>query len=93
MLMNHPNSKVDSIERGFEPDLFSTNEDLTLIRLVLTEKDFHQGGFSSTIFPKNGVNLTQPYLKIDPIIGDHAWEPLRDASRFQYRVTTFYIFW
>ena len=51
MLMDHPDSKVDSIERGFEPDLFSSDEYLTFVRLILAEKDFHQGGFSCAILP------------------------------------------
>jgi hypothetical protein len=46
----------------------SPDPDIACIRLYETTKDVHQGGFSRTILPNDGVNLPFGYFKIDPVI-------------------------
>jgi hypothetical protein len=88
MLVDHANAHFNGVQGRAEFDLLAVNENLAFVGLILTKEDFHQGGFTGTVFTQNSVNLANLDLKIYLVVGDNAWEPLGDPPRFQDRVTT-----
>jgi hypothetical protein len=79
MLVHHPDSSRDGITRILDFEFFAANEYLSLIRLVQTVEDVHQGGFASTIFTKQGVDFALLKSEVDLIVSQHTGEAFRDV--------------
>jgi hypothetical protein len=87
VLVNHADAFIDGVERRPEFDLFATDIDLSLVRLVLAKKDFHQSGLPSAVFPQDGVDFAGFDLEIYAIVGDNSRESFGDPSRLQDCIT------
>ena len=58
MLMYHSDSQCIGIIRVFDFYFFPIFSDFTFFRLIKSEQNAHEGGFSRTILPKERMNLT-----------------------------------
>ena len=54
-------------------------QDLALVGLQDSVDDLDQGAFSGAVLAQQGMDLTRPDRKADPIVGDDALEAFADV--------------
>ena len=82
MLMYHSNAQVICIVWIFDLNFLSIFVDLALFRLIQTEQNTHQSGFTCSIFAKQSVDFTFFQLKCDIIICDDSGKTLGYSQHF-----------
>ena len=77
MLMHHSYAEGGGVVRVLYPDLLAVFEDNALLRLIETEKNAHQRGFSGSVFAQKCVDLAPSELEGDIVVGLDSRELLR----------------
>ena len=84
VLMHHTDPQRCCVVGVIDLYCLSIFSDLAFFRLVQTEQDGHQRGFTGAIFPQKGVDLALPQLKGDVVIGLDAGKLLGDVKHFDH---------
>ena len=85
MLVNHTDASGHRIARPGEVLLDAIQKHFTCVCLIQTVKNVHQGGFTSTIFPEQRVNLTGFYHQVNGIICHQAAKALSNSAQFKFQ--------
>ena len=80
MLVDHADAKSVGIVWIFDGNGLPVLADAACLRLIQTEKNRHEGGFSCTVLPQQSMYLSPPELQSDVVIGDDTRELLRDVQ-------------
>ncbi len=72
MLVHHTDSIVQGRQGIGDLDFLSLKENLSLLRLLMTEQDLHQRTFSGSVFTHQRMDFTLFYGKIYILIGHKA---------------------
>jgi hypothetical protein len=84
VLVHHPYPVLDRVSNPGETDLFASEFDRALIRLIEPEDDIYQRALSSTILTKKTVNLALVEGEVDVLVGDDSGEGLRYAANLEH---------
>ncbi len=82
VLVHHADPQVIGVIGVLDRDLLAVLLDRALLRLIQAEQHAHQRGLARAVFAQQGMDLTLFQLKGNVIIGDDAWEPLRNVEHF-----------
>ena len=84
MLIDHADAQRSRGFRGRDQNPLPVPEDLPLRREFRTVEDLHQGGFSRSVFTRNGMDLPCMQAEIYLVIGkDSVAKPLGDPGHAQ----------
>jgi len=82
VLVYHTETGRDGIARGTEADSLAFNDNRALFRLVESGQDIHQGALACAVLAEQRVHFALAQIKVDMIVGKHAWEALDDPAHF-----------
>ena len=82
MLVNHTNSLGNRIGGAGDCGFFLSDKNLAFGGLVKAIQNIHQGGFSGSVFAKQGVDFTFFEGQIDIVVGEYAGELFGDPFEF-----------
>ena len=71
MLEHHADAQLPSLLWIANVHHLTLELNLALIGLHRTVNDFHQGGFASAVFAKNGMDLPRHHFERDAVVGQH----------------------
>ena len=80
MLVDHANPVVDGISRGAQIDKRTINPDRTFIGSIQSCEDIHKGTLTCAVFAQQGMDLTRPQGKINPVIRYDTGKSLGNSS-------------
>ena len=84
VLVHHPDPRCHRIGGVLEVHYFPVDADFAFFGLVQAVEDIHQGGFTRTVFPQQGVDLPRFHHQVNVVIRHQGAETLGDAPQFQF---------
>jgi len=72
MLMHHPDALAHGVQRRFDFDRLTVDQDFAFVGWIEAVQNFHQRRFARAVFAKERVNLAGVHIEMDVIVGEHA---------------------
>ncbi len=72
MLVHHPEAGREVVARGVEVDGRSLDPDRSLVGAVEARQTLHERALAGAVLAEQGVDLRQPQVEVDPVVGEHA---------------------
>ena len=86
MLVHHADAQGVGVVGVFDADLLAVLFDRAVFRLVQTEQNAHQRGFTGAVFAQQGVHFAAAQLEGDIVVGLDAGEFLGDVQHLDHEI-------
>src|SRR5512133_2133973 len=81
MLVDHTDPRADRVGGRMKELRLPVEQNLPFVGLIHTIQLAHEGALAGAVLAKQGMHLARRHVKVDMIVGEHAWKALDDAAQ------------